>query len=435
MGDSPAADWALRACQRQRQGGPRSRCRAAMREARCQCSEATALLPQLCAGPRASLPAGAPPRRRRATARTTCCCGQSCWAAPRRCPSLRRRAPAWACCPRPRTPGRLARGEHGSGAMNVFVVGRGGKQGRVGAEQASTTGCTSPVRLGACLASQLPSLTPLQPVLTQPPSFSRPTAHPAAPRASCFATLLATPIPPPPGCPRSRRMRGGPSAATTRLPPRWPAPRACCAKSLARPSRQAVHAGSTGQPAQHGMRRSACLYVAWYPAPTSSPGSHSPTRSAAYPPPPPAGAGCPRPCRRLLPEPGGLERTEHAGGGAGHVRVPLVGLHLQGHAAGRLWRGRRGVQVGQAGVAGAHALAGWRSLDRGLLRHGGGGKADCRGAERWAPGRRPARHVTRPCQPLAPPPRSVSWSQRGSYLSIGTDKGEVQIWDATKCKR
>ncbi|KAI7838985.1 hypothetical protein COHA_007270 [Chlorella ohadii] len=30
---------------------------------------------------------------------------------------------------------------------------------------------------------------------------------------------------------------------------------------------------------------------------------------------------------------------------------------------------------------------------------------------------------------------SVSWSQRGSYLSIGTDKGEVQIWDATKCKR
>lgn len=30
---------------------------------------------------------------------------------------------------------------------------------------------------------------------------------------------------------------------------------------------------------------------------------------------------------------------------------------------------------------------------------------------------------------------SVAWSQRGSYLSIGTDKGEVQIWDATKCKR
>eukprot|EP00887_Chlorella_sp_A99_P007257 scaffold2.g7257.t1 len=30
---------------------------------------------------------------------------------------------------------------------------------------------------------------------------------------------------------------------------------------------------------------------------------------------------------------------------------------------------------------------------------------------------------------------SVSWSQRGSYLSIGTDKGEVQIWDANRCKR
>ena len=30
---------------------------------------------------------------------------------------------------------------------------------------------------------------------------------------------------------------------------------------------------------------------------------------------------------------------------------------------------------------------------------------------------------------------SVAWSQRGSFLSIGTDKGEVQIWDAAKCKR
>ena len=30
---------------------------------------------------------------------------------------------------------------------------------------------------------------------------------------------------------------------------------------------------------------------------------------------------------------------------------------------------------------------------------------------------------------------SVAWSQRGTYLSVGTDKGEVQIWDATKCKR
>ncbi|GAB4820048.1 hypothetical protein N2152v2_007094 [Parachlorella kessleri] len=30
---------------------------------------------------------------------------------------------------------------------------------------------------------------------------------------------------------------------------------------------------------------------------------------------------------------------------------------------------------------------------------------------------------------------SVSWSQRGSYLSVGTDKGEVQIWDAAKTKK
>ena len=30
---------------------------------------------------------------------------------------------------------------------------------------------------------------------------------------------------------------------------------------------------------------------------------------------------------------------------------------------------------------------------------------------------------------------SVGWSQRGSYLGIGNDKGEVQIWDAGKCKK
>ena len=35
----------------------------------------------------------------------------------------------------------------------------------------------------------------------------------------------------------------------------------------------------------------------------------------------------------------------------------------------------------------------------------------------------------------AAPCCSVSWSQRGSYLSVGTDKGEVQIWDAAKTKR
>ncbi len=30
---------------------------------------------------------------------------------------------------------------------------------------------------------------------------------------------------------------------------------------------------------------------------------------------------------------------------------------------------------------------------------------------------------------------SVSWSQRGTYLSVGTNRGEVQIWDANKCKK
>lgn len=30
---------------------------------------------------------------------------------------------------------------------------------------------------------------------------------------------------------------------------------------------------------------------------------------------------------------------------------------------------------------------------------------------------------------------SVGWSQRGTYLSVGTDKGEVQVWDATKTKK
>ena len=29
---------------------------------------------------------------------------------------------------------------------------------------------------------------------------------------------------------------------------------------------------------------------------------------------------------------------------------------------------------------------------------------------------------------------SVSWSQRGTYLSVGTNSGEVQIWDAAKSK-
>jgi len=30
---------------------------------------------------------------------------------------------------------------------------------------------------------------------------------------------------------------------------------------------------------------------------------------------------------------------------------------------------------------------------------------------------------------------SVSWSQRGHYLSIGTDMGDVQLWDAVRCRK
>eukprot|EP00878_Enallax_costatus_P014516 GHUV01015184.1.p1 GENE.GHUV01015184.1~~GHUV01015184.1.p1 ORF type:complete len:337 (+),score=72.33 GHUV01015184.1:1794-2804(+) len=44
--------------------------------------------------------------------------------------------------------------------------------------------------------------------------------------------------------------------------------------------------------------------------------------------------------------------------------------------------------------------------------------------------------VTKLCD-LAPDDQvcSVSWSQRGTYLSVGTNTGEVQIWDVTKLKR
>eukprot|EP00742_Colponemidia_sp_Colp-10_P003254 GILJ01003464.1.p1 GENE.GILJ01003464.1~~GILJ01003464.1.p1 ORF type:complete len:474 (-),score=48.75 GILJ01003464.1:104-1525(-) len=30
---------------------------------------------------------------------------------------------------------------------------------------------------------------------------------------------------------------------------------------------------------------------------------------------------------------------------------------------------------------------------------------------------------------------SVSWTQRGTHLAVGTNSGEVQIWDASKCKK
>ena len=29
---------------------------------------------------------------------------------------------------------------------------------------------------------------------------------------------------------------------------------------------------------------------------------------------------------------------------------------------------------------------------------------------------------------------SVAWSQRGTYLSVGTHSGEAQIWDVSKIK-
>ena len=30
---------------------------------------------------------------------------------------------------------------------------------------------------------------------------------------------------------------------------------------------------------------------------------------------------------------------------------------------------------------------------------------------------------------------SVAWTQRGSNLAVGTNRGEVQIWDATSCRK
>jgi cell division cycle 20-like protein 1 (cofactor of APC complex) len=30
---------------------------------------------------------------------------------------------------------------------------------------------------------------------------------------------------------------------------------------------------------------------------------------------------------------------------------------------------------------------------------------------------------------------SVGWTQRGTYLAVGTNLGEVQIWDAARCKK
>ena len=30
---------------------------------------------------------------------------------------------------------------------------------------------------------------------------------------------------------------------------------------------------------------------------------------------------------------------------------------------------------------------------------------------------------------------SVAWAQRGNYLAVGTNRGEVQLWDTIKCKK
>ena len=30
---------------------------------------------------------------------------------------------------------------------------------------------------------------------------------------------------------------------------------------------------------------------------------------------------------------------------------------------------------------------------------------------------------------------SVAWTPRGTYLAVGTNQGETQIWDANKCKK
>eukprot|EP00775_Hariotina_reticulata_P009334 gene9334-9498_t len=43
--------------------------------------------------------------------------------------------------------------------------------------------------------------------------------------------------------------------------------------------------------------------------------------------------------------------------------------------------------------------------------------------------------VTKLCDLAGDSVCSVAWSQRGTYLSVGTNAGEVQIWDVTKLKR
>ena len=44
--------------------------------------------------------------------------------------------------------------------------------------------------------------------------------------------------------------------------------------------------------------------------------------------------------------------------------------------------------------------------------------------------------VTKLCEvPTGDSITSVSWSQRGTHLAVGTNSGETQVWDTTHCKK
>lgn len=43
--------------------------------------------------------------------------------------------------------------------------------------------------------------------------------------------------------------------------------------------------------------------------------------------------------------------------------------------------------------------------------------------------------VTKLCELPSDTVTSVSWTQKGAHLAVGTSKGEVEIWDVAKCKR
>ena len=99
-----------------------------------------------------------------------------------------------------------------------------------------------------------------------------------------------------------------------------------------------------------------------------------------------------------------------------------------GEAGGAVCRWGAGRGAGAGGCA--RIEAGGRRLGGGwaaLVQRGDTAQSVHPPASLPFPPPPPPRHASPPC--------SVSWSQRGSYLSVGSDKGEVQIWDATKCKR